>query len=286
LRKLWIAISLVLLCGAAAAYLIAQRPSALEEGRKEAAPAATKAPAQPPIPLPATPPEAGRAEDKRMVVYTAEVELKVEELEEARAAVESKVRELGGYISESRSWSDRSGEWTRITAKIPVDHFESFISWVKKLGKLERESTRGYDVTMEYIDLQARLSNLKATEERLLKLLDRAETVEDVLKVEAELTRVRSEIESLEGRIKYLEHHTEMATVTVALHKPKPTPLKPEVSLRETLANAVSWAIKVAIAIITLTIALSPLAAATALGYLAYKKLKKKATVQQASGTQ
>jgi hypothetical protein len=81
------------------------------------------------------------------------------------------------------------------------------------------ETTTAEDVTEEYVDLEAQLSNLQATEAQYLVLLEKAETVEDMLKVQKELSNVRGQIEQIEGRMKYLEQTSETSLIEVNLQE-------------------------------------------------------------------
>jgi hypothetical protein len=91
---------------------------------------------------------------------------------------------------------------------------------LRKLGEVESENVTGEDVTEQYVDLQARLNNFKVVRDRLLKILDeRAREVKDILEVERELARVGGEIESIEGRMKYLDRQVDLSTVTINFHE-------------------------------------------------------------------
>jgi hypothetical protein len=83
--------------------------------------------------------------------------------------------------------------------------------------RVESESTDSQDVTEQYIDLEARLKNAEATESQYLALLDRATDVEDILKIYDSLSRVRSEIEQIKGRMQYLERTSSMSLISVRL---------------------------------------------------------------------
>jgi len=82
-----------------------------------------------------------------------------------------------------------------------------------------REETSGKDVTEEYIDLSAKLRNLEVTEEQLLKLMEKAEKVEDILNVQRELSRTSGEIEQTKGRMQYLERTSDTSLIRVQLEQ-------------------------------------------------------------------
>ena len=105
-----------------------------------------------------------------------------------------------------------------ITIKVPADKFETVMESLRKLAlEPPTENVSGQDVTEEYADLEAQLRNLQATEKQLLNLLDRAQTVDDTLKVYNQLTNIRGQIERLQGRKQYLERSAAMSTITVNL---------------------------------------------------------------------
>jgi hypothetical protein len=93
------------------------------------------------------------------------------------------------------------------------------LTQLEALGDVQEKSLTGQDVTDEYVDTDARHRNLIRQEERLLTILDRAETVEDILKVEGQLERVRGEIEALTGRLRYLDNQVELSTINVELRE-------------------------------------------------------------------
>ncbi|MER3496392.1 MAG: hypothetical protein C4320_06125 [Armatimonadota bacterium] len=104
--------------------------------------------------------------------------------------------------------------------RIPSARFDAFLDALSSVGELQSSTRSAEDVSEEYYDVQARLKNKKVEEERLVDLLRRATgNLSQVLLVERELSRVRGEIERVEGRLRYLSHQTEMSTVTVTLRE-------------------------------------------------------------------
>ena len=104
--------------------------------------------------------------------------------------------------------------------RLPAPVLEAVVAAIGGLGKVVENSLTGRDVTEEYYDLEARLKNKKRQEERYVEILQVAKTVEEVLKVERELERIRGDIESMEGRFRYLQDQTELATLNLLCREP------------------------------------------------------------------
>jgi hypothetical protein len=103
---------------------------------------------------------------------------------------------------------------------VPVEKFDSFVTNAKGLGELVRAGTSSEDVSEEYFDVDARVRNKTKEEERLLKLLeDRPGKLDDVLIVERELSRVREEIERLQGRLRLLADLTSLTTISLSIQE-------------------------------------------------------------------
>jgi hypothetical protein len=106
--------------------------------------------------------------------------------------------------------------------RVPVERFESFVNSAKGLGELISAGTNSQDVSEEFYDVEARLRNKTKEEERLLKLLeDRPGKLEDVIAIERELSRVREEIERMQGRLRVLTDLTTLTTVTLTINEIK-----------------------------------------------------------------
>ncbi|MEL4305852.1 DUF4349 domain-containing protein [Methanococcoides sp. LMO-2] len=161
----------------------------------------------------------------RKVITTSDVSLEVNDAQEAIDSVAAIAFEYNGYVSSSSVYDTYYGDGESmagyITIRIPAADHDIVINDIEALGKVTSKSTSGVDVTEEYIDVEARLSNLEKQEQRLQEILDMATTVEEVLEVEKELGRVRGEIESLMGRLNYLNDRIDFSTITVSVSEPR-----------------------------------------------------------------
>lgn len=157
----------------------------------------------------------------RMVIYNAEVQLRVKNFVNAQKELEQKATEYGGYLVESNT--NRYGEEQlsgMMVFRIPQEHFTSFIHNAEdEAAEVLNKHVRGQDVTEEFVDLESRLRSKKAVEKRLLEFLESAGKTEDLLKISADLSKVQEEIEQLTGRMNYLQNQTSFSTVTITLEE-------------------------------------------------------------------
>ena len=157
----------------------------------------------------------------RQIIYRATVELRVQDFGAVDQRINALLKETGGYIAQFREdrpyGAIRGGHWT---LRVPVDRFDKFLDDVTKLGVAERREVQADDVTEEYVDLTARLKNKQQLENRLLELVaKRGDEIKDVLALETELSRVREEIERMQGRLRYLSDRVALTTVEVAAYE-------------------------------------------------------------------
>ena len=156
--------------------------------------------------------------EERMIIRTGDMSLVVNDVMLARDEIAQLAVNLNGYVVSSRIWGEEEEMRGQISIRVPDEQFESCLAKLRELAiRVESESTDSQDVTEEYIDLVARLKNAEATESQYLALLDRATDVEDILKIYDSLSRVRSEIEQIKGRMQYLERTSSMSLISVRL---------------------------------------------------------------------
>ena len=210
---------------------------------------------------------------ERLVVFTARLELEVEDLESAIDAVRLLAESHGGFVATEKTRSE-SGF---ITIRVPQRVFHDAVAEIEALGVVQGRDLQGEDVTEEYVDLGSQLVNLESQEQRLLEIMGMGSTVESVLKVEKELERVRGRIESIKGRMNYLESRVELATITVNLNlEPEEEPEPhlawfPEVDWGEPVRAGLSVLFTVAQGMIAMVIVLGPFAAVGYGGFRTYR---------------
>lgn len=161
----------------------------------------------------------------RMVIKDAEMELLVENTDQAVDQVTQMAADYGGYLISSQSWFDGSFKYAAIRLAVPSQAFETALTSLRHIGvQVVRETGSGQDVSAEYTDLQSRLTNLEATASRVREFLDAAQTVDESLKVNQQLSDLEAQIEQIKGQMKYYEGRTAFSTITVNLTPQRPTP--------------------------------------------------------------
>ncbi len=177
----------------------------------------------------------GTVSADRLVIKNKYIQMTVKDLRDSFGKVDEIARDFGGYTVSSNisgdpiyfspvREDDLGGGQTlfgSIVIKVKAEDLGSATLELKKLGKVESESENTTEVTEEHIDLNARLDNLTRQEGRYLEILSAAKTVEDMVKIEDALTRIRGEIESLKRSLDYLNKNVALATISLELSEPK-----------------------------------------------------------------
>jgi hypothetical protein len=145
--------------------------------------------------------------DTSKIIYTAKFTMAVSKVEESLGAVEKIARDQGGFLAVKH---DRE-----IVVRVPREKFEIAMAAIGKTGDVLHRDIQAQDVTEEVVDLEIRIKNAHAMQDRLKALLQKA-AVKEAIEIEKELNRVTQELELLEGKIKVLKDKIAYSTITVA----------------------------------------------------------------------
>ncbi len=164
----------------------------------------------------------------RKIIRDANLTLEVASPGDAQRKVTSIAESVGGFVvtSEAKRYenadSGRQGMEVTLVVRVPALQFGSVMDQIRAIGTPgDQEKITGQDVTEEFIDLEARIKTQKALEEQFLEIMKRASKVEDALEVQRQIAEVRTEIEKLEGRKRFLGNRASLSTITVTLHEPR-----------------------------------------------------------------
>ena len=200
--------------------------------------------------------------------------LEVDDIDEASKMVRRLVLSHEGRISNSDTGSFEQ-RYANITLLVPSSNFYQIIDDIKKLSVLvSNENIYSNDVTEEYIDTEARLSVMKDTENRFSTLLQDTKNIEEAIKVEKELMRIRSEIDSLQGRMNYFVKTTENSVLNLRMVESIPLTgdqWDAKKSISDSLRNLVSFSKHVADFLIGVLIFSPVIGVLGALSYFVYR---------------
>jgi flagellar biosynthesis chaperone FliJ len=209
----------------------------------------------------------------RKLIKNGDLEFETSNLSETTKSIKTKLKSLKGYVSTERDVKSDDRQSKTLTLRIPANTFDSFIAELDKtVENFDYKEISVKDVTEEFIDIQARLKNKKATEEKFQNLLSKANSVNDILNIEKQLGEIRGEIESVEGRLKLLENQVNFSTLNMTFYKL--TTGKNNFFYR--VKNAIFDGWKSLLSFIVLLFDLWPFLILAIVGYYGIKRLKRK----------
>ncbi len=239
----------------------------------------------PPMPYPPSGGSGGiTTVDNRMIIKTASFSMRVDDVAGVADKIAYAAEEQKGIVVSNQLYNMSAAPNATVVVRVPADSFNAVIAKIREVGVVESETVNGQDVTEEYVDLDAQLTNLKAGEAQFLEIMKRATTIQDTLAVQRELTNIRSQIESLEGRRKYLSESAEYSTITVyisgnsaslpVLDETDDWKFKGEV--KEALRSLVSFG-KELVSVVVKTIVFAPVwGAVIIIGWVMWRKIQNK----------
>lgn len=156
----------------------------------------------------------------RKIIKDGSMEIRVKKLEPGKIQIDSLVKEFHGYYAgETFNNQNYSHEFT-LNIRIPSEKFELFIAQAESaVGELVFKNISSRDVTEDFIDLETRLKNKKNYLNRYGELLKQAKSVKDILEIEEKTRLIEEEIESTEGRLKYLNNQVDFSTLELRITK-------------------------------------------------------------------
>lgn len=166
---------------------------------------------------------------EKKIIRNGNMTLRSEKLDRSRRRLDSLARVLGGYIA-SETYNDNERQVSyNVNYRIPASVLDSFLIAVESGGdRLEHKSINANDITEQYYDIKIRLENERKVEQRYIELLKRARSVKDILEIEEKLGRVRQEIESKEGRLRYMDNQVDFSTISVYVYQNKEIKYEPD----------------------------------------------------------
>lgn len=162
---------------------------------------------------------------ERKLIKNVDMDVETREYDKLLSAVQNKVTELGGYIESMDAYNGstyygyRATRNANLTIRIPKDRLDDFLDTVSDLGNVTNRSENVQDVTLTYVDLQSHRDALQTEQERLLQLLEQAESVEDIITIEQRLSDVRYQLESMESQLRSYDNQVDYSTVSLYINE-------------------------------------------------------------------
>lgn len=203
----------------------------------------------------------------RKIISSSEITLEVASPSEAHAKIRSIAAEMGGFLvtseTKQREYEARPQIEVTLVVRVPAANYENTLGQIRALAShVAYEKSTGQDVTEEFIDLEARIKTQKALETQFLQIMTQATKVADALEVQRQIADVRTEIEKLEGRRRFLENRASLSTISVTLRMPPVVGVNPSGfghSIREALSTSVDISTGIVLLMIRSVIVLAPI---------------------------
>ncbi len=184
------------------------------------------------------------------IIRNATTRIKANNVEEATRLAKKIASEYQGYVSDERFTNTNHTKENRFTVRIPQDDFDLVLERICQLAEfVDHKNISTIDVTEEYVDISSRLKTKLEVKQRYEHILrTRAKTVEDILKTEDKLKQLQEEIESAQGRLRYLSTKVAYSTIQVdayeiVIPKPQPEQYQPKFSDKVKMGLTFGWSL-------------------------------------------
>jgi hypothetical protein len=205
----------------------------------------------------------------RKIIRNADLTIEVASPTETQSKVVSIAEAHGGFVVNSEAKQRDNGDAThrtldiKLVVRIPENQFGAVLDKVRGLASnRNEEKVTGQDVTEEFIDLDARIKTQRALEAQFLQIMKQAGKIEDALEVQRQIAEVRTEIEKLEGRKRFLENRSSLATITVNILAPKPITVNTSGfgrSVRDSISESVDVGTEIVLFFVRFVIVMIPI---------------------------
>ena len=164
--------------------------------------------------------------ENRKLIQTATMQIETENLDAVLGQIDSRIAQLGGYVENSNvqngsAYSSKRYRSASLTIRIPAEDLDAFIDQVGEISNIVSSQKKVEDVTLTYVATESRMKALQAEEERLLELMIKAETLNDLLTVEKRLTEVRTELEQVTSALRVFDNQVDYATIQLSISEVK-----------------------------------------------------------------
>lgn len=180
------------------------------------------------------------SDPNRKIIKNADLTVEAENVDFTLSRIGTAAAQVGGYVLETRTdFPQANRKSALLKIAVPVDQFEATLERIRNSAKnVLSEQATGVDASQEYVDVQSQIANLEATQARIREFLAQATTVEESLKVNAQLSEIEGQISTLKGRLSFLSQRAAYSTISVQIQQiPPPEPVATPVPTPEPTFN-------------------------------------------------
>ena len=164
-----------------------------------------------------------QVEQGRKLIRRMDIGVETQSFDKLLSQIDKKVAELGGYIESSNTYGSSYGyEGSRsadYTVRVPADKMDEMVTMVSENANVTRKSESTDDVTLSYVDTKSRKEALEVEQERLMALMEKAESVDAIIALETRLTEVRYQIQSMESQLRTYDNQVDYATINISVEE-------------------------------------------------------------------
>lgn len=155
-----------------------------------------------------------------MLIKRGNVAFQTDNVEQKHHQIIAMVQKFGGYVSNDNNYITSDRKTFNTEVRLPKQNFDNFLTELSKgVAHYDHKEISVEDVTEEFVDIQARLKTKKELEARYIELLGKAKTVSEMLEIEKQIGELQSDIESIEGRMKYLTQQVQFSTLHISYYQ-------------------------------------------------------------------
>lgn len=160
--------------------------------------------------------------DLRKLTKEANLRFRSKNNQESYTLIHHSLKKFDAYIAEENTFNYNNRNGFDLTVRVPAAQFDSMLNYIvnnANIKELESKSIQINDVTEEFIDIEARIKIKKESEQKLTELLQQSGNLSETLEIQKQLTDLRSEIESVEGRLKYISDKVDYSTIRISFYE-------------------------------------------------------------------
>lgn len=188
-------------------------------------------------------------QSERKLIKTIDIELETLEYEKTIDYIEKRVTNLGGYIESSNLdgssiYEDFGSRYGELKIRIPKEKTNDFVTGIDENTNIRRKSESTEDITLNYIDVESHKEALKVEQQRLMEILEKAETVEDIISLESRLSEVRYEIGTYESKLRTYDNLVDYSTINIFISEVQEITEAPKLTTMERITEGFAGSVK------------------------------------------